>query len=106
MYAPRGISFLVLYHLTGPHPVGRSGSDRVSSMRRTARDWGRGYVPGTAPVECELYLCALTGAVGMYQARPPRQCQPGCPCPGPACETGRPVVQFEDGFAVTRVQVS
>ncbi len=70
MNVPRGISFLVLYHLTGPHPVGRSGSGSCFEYGRTARDWGRGYVPGTAPVECELYLCVLTGAVGMYQARP------------------------------------
>ena len=52
-------------------------------MRRTARDWGRGYVPGTAPVECELYLCVLTGAVGMYQARPPVSVNPAAPALAP-----------------------
>jgi hypothetical protein len=52
-------------------------------MSRTARDWGRGYVPGTTPSECELYHMCIDWGRGYEPGAAPVGVVPAAPAPGP-----------------------
>jgi hypothetical protein len=52
-------------------------------MCRTARDWGRGYVPGTTPSECELYHMCVDWDRGYVPGAAPVGVIPAASAPGP-----------------------